>query len=210
MVGISAYTFLPKLNNARNDAQAIVKALVKLHNIKPEHIVSCFDCHSFELFAAFKKFVAGCRPGDFAIIFFSGHGCAFQNHQCLLARGLTRHEKIILNNGRVQRILDSALTVDVMIGELRAQGVNKHLLLLDCCHEFRVQDIPRAIDERWKEKDKNELNIPIGDGNVIGYATSRGDYAADGGSSDKYQGKTGHGTNQPSISSFARVPLSPA
>ena len=209
MVGISDYKYLPKLNNAVNDAKAIKTALLKF-GIERKDIVACFDGASFELFPAFEKFVAGCHPGDFVIIFFAGHGCAFKNHQCLLARGMTQPEKLIYNNGNPQLIMESALKVNTMIAELRHKGVNKHLLLLDCCREFLVKNIPRATTETWKEGDKKEFNITIGDGTVIAFATSPGDYASDGDSADQHKGASGHGTNQLSISSFARAHLSPA
>lgn len=192
MVGISKYEHLNKLNNPVNDAEAIAKAL--LDSVESEHdIVSIFDCHSFALKAAWKQFVAMCLPGDYVIIFFAGHGCAFKNHQCLLARGLTGPEKTTFNDGNPQRIEESSLQVDKMLATLRQKHVTKHLVLLDCCREFRVADIPRALNEKWGEEDKGSFNVRVGNGTVIGYATSPGDYASDGECSDEYRGKTGHG-----------------
>jgi len=187
VVGVSKYEYLVKLNNAVNDARAMVEYLQR-HVENKEDVVYVYDCQSFELHAAFKKFVSLCRPGDFVIIFFAGHGCAFKNHQCLLARGLTTQEKFALNKGKKQLILESSLQVDKMLAKLRMKDVNKHLVLLDCCREFRVADLPRALEETMEEKDKAPFNIHLGEGTVIGYATAPGDRASDGN-----KGKSGHG-----------------
>ena len=186
-MGISNYEYLNKLTNAANDAKAMVEYLLD-HGVKEEDVVSCFDCNSFQLFPAFEKFVALCRPGDFVIIYFAGHGCAFKNEQCLLARGLTLTEKNFLNGFKKQSIKQSSLQVGTMLADLRLKGVKKHLVLLDCCREFRVKDLTRATGETLKESDKASFNIQLGEGTVIGYATSPGDRASDG-----FQGKSGHG-----------------
>ena len=200
VVGISKYEYLSALKNAVNDAKAMVKYL-QSHGVKEEDILCCFDCHSFQLFAAFKKFVALCRPGDFVIIFFAGNACTFKNMQCLLARGLTKDEKLTLNNNEGQLILESSLQVDKMLTILRCKGITKHLVLLDCSCEFRVEDMPRGgtgtataggidVTNVLEDSDKTVSNVHFGygQGTVIGYASSPGDRASDG-----FRGTSGHG-----------------
>ena len=83
--------------------------------------------------------------------------------------------------------------VDKMLAQLRKKMVTKHLVLLDCCPEFSVTDIPCSVHEKFRDKDKASFNVKVGHGTVIGYATSPGDFASDGDCSDKHKGSTGHG-----------------
>ena len=172
MVGIAAYTALPKLNNSVNDAKAIAKSLQD-HGVEEKDIVFVQDGHIFTLNKAFAQFVASCKPGDLAFLFFAGHGCAFRNHQCLLARALTKHERNLLNDGNQQTILESSLQVEKMLSALRVQGITQHLLLLDCCREFRVTDLTRSTTtDPLKDVEPAPFNVSLGPGTTIGYVTA--------------------------------------
>jgi len=177
VVGISEYIELQELPNAVNDARAIVETL-KDRGVPEEDIVAIENCHSFSMNDAFDNFVKLCYPGDFAFMFFAGHGCAFKNYQCLLARALRDKERADLNNRQYQFILQSSLQVDNMLATLREKGVTRHLLLLDCCREVKESDLSRkATDDPLAKAKPERFNITLGAGTTIGYATSPGDLA---------------------------------
>ena len=177
MVGISKYTVLGELNNAVHDSRAIVDSLME-HGVPEEDIISAENCHSFALNEAFHRFVQLCSPGDLAFMFFAGHGCAFQNYQCLLARALDENERQNKNEGKYQLILESSLQVTKMLADLKAKGIKQHVLLLDCCREFRTENLSRSTqDDKLKEVEPTPFNVTLGQGTIIGYATAPGDHA---------------------------------
>lgn len=196
VVGISKYTALGELNNAVHDSRGIVESL-KDHGVPEEDIISAENCHIFALNEAFHRFVELCSPGDLAFIFFAGHGCAFKNYQCLLARALSENERKQLNNSQYQLILESSLQVNVMLAKLKEKGVDQHVLLLDCCREFRTENLSRSTkDDELKDVKPAPFNVALGQGTTIGYATAPGDFALepkDKQSSDCFRGATGHG-----------------
>lgn len=196
MVGISKYTALGELNNAVHDSRAIVKSLME-HGVPEEDIISAENCHSFALNEAFHRFVQLCSPGDLAFMFFAGHGCAFQNYQCLLARALDENERKQKNGGNYQLILESSLQVTKMLADLKAKGIKQHVLLLDCCREFRTENLSRSTqNDELKDVKPAPFNVALGQGTTIGYATAPGDFALepkDKQSSDCFRGETGHG-----------------
>ena len=139
--------------------------------------------HIFVLRELWGKYLKELRPGDIAFIFFAGHGCSFKGKQCLLARGLTKDEKLLMLPPGVtkQMIEESSLQVPDMLKELKEKGIKKHVILLDCCREFRYQNKARAMgQEKFTKGDKAEFNIDISDGTLIGYATRPGKHAYDG------------------------------
>ena len=205
MVGISAYTEFAKLKNPVNDAEAIVQSL-KDHGVPEEDIVDVYDCHIFTLNRKFEDFVKLCKPGDLAFLFYAGHGCAFGNHQCLLARALDHNERTLENNGQFQTILESSLQVDKILATLNDRDVKQHLLLLDCCREMRLDDKFRAGSDPLKEVEPAPFNISLGQGTTIGFATAPGDLASDG-----HRSENGHGEDFSTLSttthSFAQTPF---
>ena len=195
MVGITTYPELGDLPNAVNDAKAIVQSL-KGHNVKEEDIIDVYNCHSFAMNDAFHEFVARCNKGDLAFLFFSGHGCAFKNQQCLLARALDENARKTLNDSLYQTIEQSSLKVDWILAKLREKGVDQHLLLLDCCREFQMKDRPRNAGKAdpWENVKPAPFNVTLGPGTTIGYATAPGDYALEPTKkSHTCRGETGHG-----------------
>ena len=70
-----------ELRNAVNDASAVRDALKK----KNVHVVYAENCRAKELKAKFKTFLKLIQKGDIAIVFFAGHGVAYNNCNRLLA-----------------------------------------------------------------------------------------------------------------------------
>jgi len=189
VVGIAKYPVLGHLNNAVNDSRAIKNALTEKHGVDEEDIVYKEDCDSFDLNDAFHEFVEKCKPGDFAFLFYAGHGCAFKDHQCLLATQLSEPVRKLKNGGKYQSILESSLQVQKMLAELRKKKVFKHLLLLDCCRNIQTKDRFRNVEgDEMKDVPPTPFNIKLGPGTTIGYATAPGDCASDG-----FQSDDGHG-----------------
>ena len=171
MVGIGEYPKYGSLETAVVDSMAIANSLKK-HGVRQEDIVYIKDCNIFELMKAFRAFVMLCSPDDLAFLFYEGHGCAINNkNQCLLARALNSRERVCLNQGQIQTMLECSIEVETMLAMLRKQGVTQHVLLLDCCCNIRNEDISR---HHRKEEVTSPLNFAPGPGTIIGYSTVPG------------------------------------
>jgi len=178
VVGICKYSNpFSELRYPRNDALTIIKALMD-HGVDEKDIVSVYkekDCHIFRLQEEFDRFVEICQPGDFAFLFYAGHGCAFGNEQCLIARELSLQEKFIYSKGMKQTIENSSLQVETMLAQLREKGIDRHLVLLDCCREIIEKNVLRGgVKQDLKPA---PFNISLGPGTTIGYATAPDDMA---------------------------------
>ena len=126
---------LGQLKYPKHDANEVVESLKSL-GVKNDNIIKVINGDSFTMREEFDKFVKLCKRGDLAFIFFSGHGCNFNNHQCLMALPLSNERRMLDNDGRLQSILESSLQVDKMLAKLQPIGA-KHLVLLDCCRASR-------------------------------------------------------------------------
>ena len=198
MVGLANYgKSFGVLNNPVNDAKYIVKSLEK-HGVKSKDIIELTSGNedSFVLEEEFSNFVKLCSPGDLAFIFFAGHGCAFNNHQCLMALPLSNDRRKEKNEGKKQTILQSSLQIEKMLALLRKEGITQHLLLLDCCREFKTKDVLRGgAEDELADVPHAPMNVSLGPGTTIGYATSPGDYALDGGKVDGKKADNGKDTS---------------
>ena len=125
--------------------------------------------------------------GDIAIFFFAGHGCEFRNHQRCIARPFTRIERTDLELSP-KLIAEYSIQIDILIDDLEKKKTHLNLILLDCCREFRYEDLPRAGDDPIKDGDQQRFNLNVPKGTVIGHASAPGDKAYDGSKSDGTKG----------------------
>lgn len=80
VIGNDAYDSVPVLQKARNDADAMAKALIKLGF----EVVSAKDVGRRAMSRALVEFEAKIEEGDTALLFFAGHGFAIQGTNYLL------------------------------------------------------------------------------------------------------------------------------
>lgn len=75
-VGIDRYQHWPPLNNAVNDARAVVQLLSREYGFDPARIISLYDGQATEenLFKEFLHLKDRLKPNDSLLIYYAGHG----------------------------------------------------------------------------------------------------------------------------------------
>ena len=211
IVGISDYYYLNSLPNAEGDAEAM-KDMFEEKGVQvfsppkdPKKPDNKPHYHIFVLQKLWKAYLKALEPGDIAFIFFAGHGCAWKNKegewlQCLLASGLTKDEKL-LNDVESQLIEERSLQVPVMLDDLEKKGIDKHVILTDCCRTFKYKNKARG-GEKITDARKGDFNIEISAGTLIGFAASLGGIAYDGKTR-----KDGHGNHAMSFDLYSAHPF---
>ena len=196
MVGNASYgKAFGKLKNPVRDAEAIVTSLEN-HGVAEKDIIKVINADSFFMREGFAKFVKLCKPGDLAILFFAGHGCSFNKHQCLMAIPLSKERRVLKNGGQLQTILESSLQVEKMLASLRLNGVTQHLVLLDCCQKFEKVDLRAGgPEDELNDVPHTPINVAPGPGTTIGYATAPRYNTSDGKMADNLQGPNGCGND---------------
>ena len=192
MVGISEYTSLNKLKNARNDALAIARLL----KAAGATVIHEQDCHIIALREAKDKFFNLLNEGDIAIFFFAGHGCQFKNQQLCLARSLTRMERTLFEMD-IRTFAARSIKIDRLVMDLKDRKTHLNLILLDCCRSFEYSSDCGRSEPYFnpiRPGDQQPFNLNFPKGTVVGHATALGDISSDGPACDGLNGSE-HGTH---------------
>ncbi|MCI4666807.1 MAG: SUMF1/EgtB/PvdO family nonheme iron enzyme [Bacteroidia bacterium] len=76
VIGIDAYEFQPRLNNARRDAETMKAILLERYQFKAENLIELYDeaATRRNILKAFSELESNLTEGDNLLIYFSGHG----------------------------------------------------------------------------------------------------------------------------------------
>ncbi|MEY3638162.1 MAG: hypothetical protein RIR68_1295 [Pseudomonadota bacterium] len=136
VIGNDSYQSVPKLLNAREDAQAMARSLSDMgFQVQLE-----LDLRERSMRAALRQFKSRVEGGDEVIIFFAGHGVQLAGSNYLLPVDITgeNEEQIRDESIQLQRILDD-------MTEKRAKFT---LAMLDACRDNPFKGSGRAIGGR--------------------------------------------------------------
>ena len=136
VIGNDSYQSVPKLLNAREDAQAMARSLSDMgFQVQLE-----LDLRERSMRAALRQFKSRVEGGDEVIIFFAGHGVQLAGTNYLLPVDITgeNEEQIRDESIQLQRILDD-------MTEKRAKFT---LAMLDACRDNPFKGSGRAIGGR--------------------------------------------------------------
>lgn len=136
VIGNDNYQSVPKLLNAREDAQAMARSLSDMgFQVQLE-----LDLRERSMRAALRQFKSRVEGGDEVIIFFAGHGVQLAGTNYLLPVDITgeNEEQIRDESIQLQRILDD-------MTEKRAKFT---LAMLDACRDNPFKGSGRAIGGR--------------------------------------------------------------
>lgn len=177
VIGISKYITrgISPLDNATNDSR-LIKQLLESRGVI---VFYGEDCNSFEIYELRDKFLAALKPGDDAFIFFAGHGCEYKGVQRLLARALTKGEKMRREISS-QTIAQSSLDLQQLIDSMEAKKTRVNVILLDCCRELLPHELARADVEQLDQAAMRALNPRAPEGTIIGFACDEHMLASDG------------------------------
>lgn len=136
VIGNDSYQSVPKLLNAREDAQAMVRSLSDMgFQVQLE-----LDLRERNMRAALRQFKSRVEGGDEVIIFFAGHGVQLAGTNYLLPVDITgeNEEQIRDESIQLQRILDD-------MTEKRAKFT---LAMLDACRDNPFKGSGRSFGSR--------------------------------------------------------------
>ena len=136
VIGNDNYQSVPKLLNAREDAQAMARSLTDMgFQVQLE-----LDLRERNMRAALRQFKSRVEGGDEVIIFFAGHGVQLGGTNYLLPVDITgeNEEQIRDESIQLQRILDD-------MTEKRAKFT---LAMLDACRDNPFKGSGRSIGSR--------------------------------------------------------------
>lgn len=156
-----------KLRNPVNDATAIATKLKKYGF----GITSVSDGTFVQMRAALSTFQGTIQPGGVALVFFAGHGIQIDGENFLFACDT--------DAGGENQAKYSSLSLNQVIDVLDRSKADTKIIILDACRE-------NPFEAAWHRSGANRglASVFAPRGTIIAYATSPGQIAADGLSSN--------------------------
>jgi formylglycine-generating enzyme required for sulfatase activity len=160
VIGNAAYEWKP-LTNSVNDATDVAQTLEGLGFASPKLVT---NAGRDDLRRAVRDFIESVRPGDFAFVYYSGHGIEIRGENYLLPVDLPGNA----TEGYVQ---DEAVSAQRILRDLSYQGARIKVLILDACRDNPL----RAT----KSRAGGLARMDEGSGDLIVFATQAGKTASD-------------------------------
>jgi uncharacterized caspase-like protein len=162
VIGNSAYTALPAIPNPKNEALKIGEALKGLGY----QATTAVDVDKKTMKEVIERFSASAGDADVALFYFSGHGYQIGSENFLIST-----DAVLAGESD---LIDSIRLTDVVRG---ARAKKARIFLLDC-----NRDNPFARDSGDRRMPSTGFAEPApGNDIFIGYSTSTGKVAEDGG-----------------------------
>jgi len=140
VVGNDAYQGIEPLKKAVNDARAIAASLQKLGFT----VIVGENLTRREFVAKFSEFENRIQPGDYAFVFYSGHGVELEGANYLVPVDLPKTA-----TSQQAVLKDEGISTDNLIQRLKARGTRAQVLVLDACRENPFRDTKgRAVGGR--------------------------------------------------------------
>jgi hypothetical protein len=126
VIGIDSYLFVPSLEKARNDAQAVHEVLADA-GFQSRLLL---DPDQLALLTAINELSGRLAPGDEVVFYFAGHGVEIDGRNFLLPADVPQ----ALPGGEFL-VTSRALALDTVLDLLRARGARVSLLIVDACRD---------------------------------------------------------------------------
>jgi outer membrane protein len=126
VIGNAAYPWKP-LVNPINDATDVAAALSRV-GFNNGHVLPVTNLNEREMKRAVREFVESIRPGDFAFVYYSGHGVEVRGSNYLLPIDIPADA----TEGEVE---DEAVPAQRIARDLDSQGAAVKVLVLDACRD---------------------------------------------------------------------------
>lgn len=130
VLGISEYDSLPRIGTAAVDARAVAESLEHNHF---KVVARDGRQDRAEIIAAFRNFLSTIRPGDTALVYFSGHGFERNGINYVVPSGMTHIED--------ERLGLDAISLNYFMDEIAELRAGVALFVLDAC---RTDVLPPA------------------------------------------------------------------
>ncbi|CAF1421117.1 unnamed protein product [Rotaria magnacalcarata] len=178
VIGIGDYDHIPKLNNPKNDAEAMS---AKLESIGFT-VKRVFHPNRLEMKVAVSEFEESINESDMVLFYFAGHGVQWENINYLLPKNMPTEEKV--NQSKQQDLNGHAITVQYIIDQLTARGPYAVVCILDCCRSYHLRhpQLAKHADSRGDGNSEPASFVPMRyAGTYIAYACAPGTKAKENG-----------------------------
>lgn len=126
VIGNSTYDWKPLVNPV-NDARDVAGALTRA-GFSSSNVTLLLNANNQQLRRSVREFVESIRPGDFALLYYSGHGIEIRGENYLLPVDLPSNATEIL-------VQDEAVSAQRILTDLTLQGARVKVLILDACRD---------------------------------------------------------------------------
>jgi hypothetical protein len=126
IIGNKAYPWKPLVNPV-NDALDVAAALER-DGFAHQDIQIKTDVPATEMRRAVREFIDSVKSGDFAFVYYSGHGVEIKGTNYLLPVDIPADA----TEGYVE---DEAVSAQRIVGDLESQGASVKILILDACRD---------------------------------------------------------------------------
>ncbi len=136
IIGNDTYEFIPKLENARADAQAMAKSLSNLGY----HVTLRMDLSDKSMRAAIRQFKENVSSGDEVLFFYAGHGLQLGGANYLLPTDIKGESE--------DQVKDEAMQLQRLLDDMSEKNAKFTLALIDACRDNPFPRRGRAIGGR--------------------------------------------------------------
>jgi uncharacterized caspase-like protein len=171
VIGNGAYVNAPKLENPRNDAEAMSSVLKRLGF----DVLPCFDLERDRFEDQLGSFEEQITGADAALIFYAGHGLQVKGQNYLIPVDGEIRQEVHLK----RRTFSLSEILDIMVGRARTS-----LVFLDAC---RDNPFSRSLLSSMSPQEKGRYLVRSGlaevtasRGSFIAFATAPDNVASDG------------------------------
>ena len=126
VIGNNAYTSLPVLQKAVNDANAVAASLTKI-GFK---VFLGTDLTRRQMNRKLADFTASIAPGDQAFLFFAGHGVALGAENYLIPSDMPKP-----GAGEEDLVRDEGYSVNALVSRVQRRGAAATFFVLDACRD---------------------------------------------------------------------------
>ncbi len=126
LIGVNDYQFIPKLEKAVGDVEAMGD---KLRGLGFD-VTSVVDPDRRTMNIEIGKFTAKLGPGDMAFVHFSGHGVEIDGDNFLLPRDIPKPE-----DGQKDTVKYEAIGLRRLISQFKKTGARARVFVIDACRD---------------------------------------------------------------------------
>ncbi len=161
VIGNNNYSWKPLVSSV-NDARAVAQALKEVGFAAADvHLVT--DAHQSELRRSVHEFVQSVKPGDLALVYYSGYGVEVKGANYLLPVDVPA-------DATESNVEEQAVSAQRLLRDLDDQGARLRVLILDACRDNPIRPARSA---------GAGLAPMEGRGSLVVLATQAGHTAAD-------------------------------
>lgn len=168
VIGNSAYQYTSPLENPKNDAADLAKALSGL-GFK---VVEGFDLDKPGMDRAIRQFSSGLVNADVGLFFYAGHGMQVSGHNYLIPVDAKMEDSVALDFETVK--LD-------LVQRAMERATKTNLIFLDACRDNPLaRNLARSMGTRTAEIGRGLAPLEAGFGTLVSFSTQPGNVALDG------------------------------